>query len=872
MSTLVSTWPVGLAQQKWNYTEQLDILFFGRQAFWSLTLRGGNITAPAVTDTLANAEFTVSAVRLTNWKPEYEVLTDLGVGLIPRERLIREGIFLQLPAENPKVVDQINDALKTAFGSVSSADEGRLYLSSIDYENFVRSYFWSRVRPQWLAGIQGLVDQTKFLSSPVSVASFGRSRNGEVWVSYSGLQAEGIGESGAKLSDIFGGMSSVTSAPLSNSTTITVRRISGLISGAPQGRLLNFANNTARFSYDLRAGEKIPDLNFTFAVSPPQVTFTRRIDAGALSRGEVAEVTLTVNNSAPSGGLDALKIDFTDSWWEGDFELVKGSNKIHIDRLPPGQSRSQAYQIRLVTDASKSVSQTKAQSLLSYTYTIGGQEYTGLAMANSAPIVLNHPGPALRGILTGSVERLERKEVPLTLTITNYGSRAAFDVIVMKDGVKVASIGSITAGGSTKVPVDVTLGTLIDGRALESVSLVWTAVGNETAHSNSIPVIPQISSANYPSLVTTQTVRYDYKGEDPRSEVEVAVKNSGFLLAPNVTVSIPSQPSVKITVNHPNTVMLDDGSIKIISNRIPAGENFTFTYLIESKTGPESIVLPPVSAVIPFGKSQLVFRSNPAPVPLGLRLQKEFDPPSGFVSANITVTLRLRNLGGLKMYDVLINDPPSDSLGLKSGDRSRSINKLEAGDELDASYVATMRRPKQGPESPIVANFTLAGRQFHVTGQPPQISIYPPPVVSIQVRPVTLAEGEPFDLVATISNNSPKNITDVRVLFQLPGRLILVSGNLENLLPSLPASSNQSIILSARSVEALSVLLPPVTVQFSSEGIAYTTTIAGIPIRVADNVMMRYVYPLSGAFVAAMVTVGLTRALLRRGSEELRQD
>ena len=103
LSTII-VFPVPSATSQTDYTERISATIIGNTAYWSINMKGGDITIPGLTE-IENEISGVSSYKLltldsSRWLPEYELFSASGYNVLGFDTITTSGILLIVTSNN----------------------------------------------------------------------------------------------------------------------------------------------------------------------------------------------------------------------------------------------------------------------------------------------------------------------------------------------------------------------------------------------------------------------------------------------------------------------------------------------------------------------------------------------------------------------------------------------------------------------------------------------------------------------------------------------------------------------------------------------------------------------------------------------------
>jgi len=847
-----------------DYEEEVVVTIIGSSAYWSINMKGGNITIPELKsveeDIQGIMDFSLLTIDRTRWNPEFELFLATGYNIIEFEALPDSGIFLKINSDNEQsaqsLADRLSNIFALSFMRYSSVDNTFTFFSNMDFK-LIKEKFWEIV-PINQGGISRYMSKESFLLEEVPI--FGISaKNVDGDFSYSivigGLESNVISSSNEfRLTNIMPNINNTKASSSAIRSSIVVNIIGGFITYNNVGEVKNhIENRTAVLSWQLEEEDNFPDIMLDVAQVIPSIVAVREVDRASLNQGDIVSIGIRVKNVGPISSVSLSEIFVNDNWWVNSdvFEFVDGETNRTLGYLAPGAEFTLAYRLRVNTDSSEQI--IIPQSSINYIYKIEGGEIKEEVLLNQIFLILNDVKPAI------SIEALIDSSSPpilgstiVNLTIKNNGNGVATNLEVEGELRQ-----SLLSGDSWIKSIEISSNDLRD---LEE-TLYWTVSWNEggenmEARSNSVDIHYYLTGFFIPRFDLIRNIIQNQEGEKIVIIEEVIVINRGS--SPLESISIIEELNNGLTFISGNFTFRDE-IIKAEYLNLDPGENVTYSYEANLNEPDDNYVIQPAKISVSLRDSIIVHFTEFKILPLGIKIFKNLETTANFAGANISIESRIINMGEIPIFNVELLVEKDPFFELESGKETSSINILNQDEELVLADTATFLEPGKYVSKEATSTFILAGSLISKSSLGKDVEIYEPISAELTYEPKNPIEGQEFIITLKVNNPSNVSVFDINIDPSIPREIQILDGSLRISEDSL--NNNTSIIRTAR-VKVNSpeeVLISQPIIFFTYNDSRFEGTSNSLEINVIDNLLIRYGIPLITIGVIIFITAYFTR-------------
>ncbi len=826
----------------------------------STTLSGGNITLAGLREESLQGvnSYKLIASFVREWLPEFYILGDGGYKVLPLSPPPKEGLTLIVDAEDKMRADQAAQALgrvmKAAFIQISSEDHRYVYYSHCSFRYV--SQILLETLPKFDGGFTNLI-RSVFSEKSLQfiVLEAHRSQMGfftQLRLQY--VEARRLATV-FDLDTILPGFSNTTASREVSESRVEVVFADALISltSLPNVEVVNFVGNlSSKVSFNVRAGEKPPLTKIELIYYPPLIKVERVVDKGVVEVAEgkdTVEVTLRLENVAPSNSLPAEDLAVNEDWWRGKFELVSGKTSLKDVRLNPGEKTEIQYVLRLTERAPSDLYVAGETTPITYTYRLGDKILSGIAYPNDVRLVLNKARPTL--LVTAEAKEPNPTEVAnrVKLKITNIGTRSAFNVTVTLAGDEVASRPVLERDESWMVEILVKPEALTQPLQDVKVSVGWVdEEGEKRVYANTLPIRFSRSTLGAPKVSISQVV--DASPDGDGLTVNGVVKAS---------VNSINRTSLKLLAQIPEGFELVGGNFTVSGRFMEASSTCEgnveriFNYMLRSNSH-LTFIQPPFLAEVEWSGFTLKVASNSYAYAGGLKITQNLSKPLAFRGSTSHVKVSIVNLGPFPIYNLQLK---SLNYSYVAAERSeREVGVFEVGQTVTLDFNIRYLTAGTYQYIPIAGRFVFSAQNQTLNVQPVTVLVEKPIKLSV-TPPSSLVEKQEATFTFTLSN--PSSLTVYNVVAE-----VLLSGAETPDTPivirvdELKAGQNinKTVQITPSSVLSLKIASK---VDFSFEGEDLEGEAFEGELAVAENLQMRYALPVAIGVVVIIITAYLSR-------------
>jgi hypothetical protein len=888
---LLTALPVQQSRASSAYSEKLNVFIAGSSAYWYFTFNGvnGSSKLTQFEGSPGLSWYNVTAIRTTTWQSDFQVFGPKGYNLLPVPFIPPQGLFLTLGSDSYSdalvAAGRLDAYLVSSFVSLSNGSGSFEFYSPVSFIDVVPSTLLKLV-PSSIKGFGAAIAASSFDSS-LSPFVILEGTKGSAGFSH-GLVVGSISskalnsQNGPNLLAYFGtGVTSLTAANQSSSSTIQIRVLDGVLSSTDSAVVVNDRSRfTGSYTLTVAASKKVFKINATVLQQPLQLLAARYVDVGVLQTNQNMSVTISLTNLSNKTALK--NVTFTDNWWNPSvfrliesyppslFRLVGSSLTFAMPILNASQNTTPTYVLQYIGNVTKRV--TIPSEAVQFAYTVGGSTFKGRSRTNPITISLGRDDPVLYAYVapTGSFLQPVGANQSLNLVVKNVGTWPALSVVV--DGQQTSPL---SPGGTRTVKIFQTanglLGTNVTKTYLvtyvdkngDSLNATTNLLPFEFAHSGmklgfaTVVVGANLAPVKAGSTVITLTLSF-------------TVTNAGSANISRFIAQVHVPPGLGCGVTN-GTGISCASNLLSLNYPLLAAQAAKTTNMKVNVTDPANYFIPPLSFQGTTAGINFTGKSNACAVPTGFVLTKQFSPARLFSGVGSTVTLSAVNVGPFYIYNASISSTV-DSFDKLSplAVHSASNGSIVPGGNLSRSYEVTASSTYGNrTSSPITSSVFFGGTKFSLKGLGPYVSVYQPLSVTIKTTPSAPTEGRAFSFNLTIHNPTAVEVSSV--LFTLPVPSGLTLSRLNNAAVSngvLRISTPLLLPHSGYNATGVAVASSSTTVPFNKGNLTFVyegVTIKGMTPKqgtlIAVNATSRYLVPTAIAIVALLATAFYVRRM-----------
>ena len=855
------------------YSEKLVIYTAGSSDYWLASLSPAKASRPGIV--AAESVAGVSAYELTVVEGSTALVGSQlfwgsgGYGVVKLPFIPYSGVFLNLTASSQSAAVSAASDFGSTFGvsfeQIGSSGSNYTFYSSASFTTAGETIFSSV--PTRNGGIAAIANESAWAGDPTPTAILTGVRSGSSFnhtVTYGATEPGAVGTNNSLLLEaaLSAAHDSFKTSPNATSTQVIVHALDGLIKSKDAAKVSNHvANFSSTYSISLAPGTKFRP-NMTILSNPPVLTATRSVTSGTVSSGGLLTVTLSFRNSANNGTLSNVTVN--DSWWTAYPSLFSpsvGNSSFVISSLAPNQNRSQAYVLKVTSNASKDL--VVPATTASYSYNVGNLTVVASTQTNELEVRTNGAGPAMAvqaasNILSGSSFGKPGKYI---VTVTNTGSDPALNLKVLNFTNPTLSPGAIWT-----VNMSIPVTRIADRNITQAFTLGWTAPDGTTGTllSNPATVVLSHSTVSLPLMqfkltatITSQTIA--------RGSVNATftLQNKGSAAVGNVTVSqafpagVTCESAVvsNATGNSPGKGTCSSSGFALTASSTAVLGTVTGRFILNFSRDNYLVGAANVTAI----QNGLVIQTQGSVLPIagGVGVTKTFTPLKVFEGQDDNVTVRASNGGSLPVFNVSLSTSPDPFDTAVSGSLNKQYGMLNSSVSQSLNYTVKMLTPGNHTSASTSISYVFGGVSTQYLISSGTVLVYKPIQAVTSIRSTT-TEGHDFSLAVSVVNPSPVNVTGVSLSISLPQGLAIVSypagvqvsgRTLTISIPSLAAGANStsSIILKADFDGNFSPQAAKLTFNYlgsTLNGVVSTPVIA-----IGVDALLRYELPIGVAVV-----------------------
>jgi hypothetical protein len=884
---LVALVPAQVTQGAGSYTEKLNVYVAGSDALWYFTFGGvnGSSRLSVLESSPGLSWYNITAIKTTGWASDFQIFGPKGYNLIPVPFIPSQGLFLTIGSDSfsdaSAAASALDSYLLTSFTSYSNGTGTFTFYSPVSFGDLVPGTLL-KFLPSGEGGFAKAIAGTTFstLASPFIVLEGVKSTSGFSHNLVVGsISGNALTNSQPGVMGYFG--SSVTFLRASNQSSSSVVQLNFLDGTVKSTDTSAVTKNTPQFSgsytLTLAPGKRVSKVNATVVELPARLLASRAVDVGVLRTNDNLAVTLTLRNLSPS--LSISKLAFTDNWWNktGVFKFLSGNYTVNTT-LGPGGTVTPVYRLQYTGTAAGTV--TLPASVVRYSYTVNGAVFNATTTLNPIRLSLGAEDAVVYATLvpTGGYGKSVGATQDFNITVTNVGTLPASSVSVAGHSIPgLAAKSGSQPGGTASVSVTQSAAGLTGENVTKAYSATYQDPAGKALNSSTNVISDVFSHASmmvgYAELTVTSQIK-SLQNQQTNLTLSFATTNIG---PANITsfkstgVLPPGLGCGQVPTNGiGNMGITCSGSVVTIQYPLVNKSSTLTGYMKYNLTVPLNYVVRPFSFHGTTSGFNMTGRSNPAAVPAGLVVSKQFTPSQLFGGMSSTVTVAATNAGPLPAYNATVSSTVDsfDSVAASTS-LSKTSASLAPHGNATLTYGVTLQQVSgTQTAAAATATFYFGGAQFSIQSLTPKLQVYQPLGVFITTSPQSPEEGKNFTINIKVTNPTAVQVSSI--LFTLPvpsglGISNLVNAQLSGGVLTVSAGTlgpHGNLTASARAVASSGI-----TVPFSGAKLTFSyagATIAGaVPkssgIGIAENVTTRYIIPTAFIILAAFAVAYYVR-------------
>ncbi len=852
-----------------NYTENLAIYLTSGETFWRADFNGGNISVSSLTIPQSVSAFSMTLTHYSNWKPQFELFTTYGFGLLGNTEPSPDGVVLTInttsQADAQSLANSLDQRFALVFSPASQSSGSYSFFSPMDFITEMHVYFWKLI-PSYYGGFANMTSETQFESNDLLYYKLAYTPSAYS-ISIGALAPLNLASGSFALYTQLGlTQGSHNYSTVASSSTVEIHVYGGLISNAS----FPFQNYPSNYSASIStsktsANSTIPNINATLNLSFPTLLAYRQISPSLTpSKDANVSVTITVKDVSPQGAPGATDVKLNDSWiysQKNNFNLTIGQTS-GSENLSSGQSMTVAYAFTVL--ASNGTFNIPATPV-TYQFKNGNNTLTSSVLLNPGTIVIggqNTPLIEATETLGGGVLQAGQT-FSVNITITNKGSGTAFNLNAAgqkKQALPQGSSWSFITNSSTA--------SLTQTNSSVSFPVNWTDPGGQS-HSTLTNTMSATFSFGTPATPAVGILKsVELANSSKTANVTLILYNSSPNSVSNLTVNDPLPAGVAFIKSLSNNSLRLSGGLVVGNVSSLAGHaNTTLNYLINITDYSQNFIFGPANVSAHWNGGTITHYSAAYVLPLGVVATKQINPSQAFQGSNATILISLKNGGSIPIYNVVLNNTFDQFVNVTKSNSSFSPI-LNPGSSINASLKANLTGTAGTyNSSTAVASFLIAGYNKSATSAPYVLTIYH--LVEANFSSTALKFEENHNINVTVTVYNPSNVTVNNVVFSLhlPSGLNLVSNTQPNFtISTLGPDSNKSnsfvVITNQPNVYRLS----NASLYFQYQGVTLKGLANSFTLTLQDDITLRYGIPILVAIIIALATLFFARRLSKGGS------
>jgi uncharacterized repeat protein (TIGR01451 family) len=829
-----------------NYTESLSLYLTTAETLWQSQFSGGNITLGSLSIPPSVTSFSIMLTNYQRWNSKYELFTKYGYGLLGSYEPLPDGAILVINGSSQSDAATLANSLNQMFGvnfvQYSVAAGSYVFMTPLSFSTEIHVYFW-RLVPTYYKGFAAGFNEQMLESNDLSFYKLSYSA-GAYSITIGGLKP--LAGNRFSLYTQLGLSSGLNYSSASSDSTVQVHVLGGLVANSTKNNYNNFSAFLSESSTN-STDSKVPNMNATLDFSFPTLVAYRQIQTLNPFTNQNYSASVLVRNASPSGTPTANNVLVNDTW------LYNRSNALNISvtqgkpyaeqNLSSGQSMTLAYQFKILhaTNGTFSIPQIP----ISYNFLVGNKSIVAHVFLNSETLYFNSSSPALEAIETPSVASiLPGQPLAVNVTIVNKGNTVALNLNAAGE-----NRSNLLQGATWNFVTPFEPSSLTQTNSTVSFVVTWSGGSVQT---NSLNALSSFGSPGSPSSSIFKSISF-FKSSNI-ANITYTIVNSSPNAISNITLE-DSLPSGTTFAKSYNSSSLKSSSGLVLGNitSLKAISNMTFIYSLNITQPNENYVFYPANVSSVWNGVQFVHYSQGFGLPLGVSATKNIAPSAGFQGSTVSVQIGISNQGTLPIYDASLNPSVDNFLTAPtSGGAFKAI--VASGSELNSTFNANLTgTPGVYNSTASGATFIFAGYNQTATSSPFRVTIFQ------DVQAVMSVAGgkveELHDMVIQIELSNPSNLTVSNVAYStsIPNNLVLKSGNLSFVVPSLGPDKtyNNSIILTTDLPDQYSLNGGTLHFQYNGQTLNGQTT--GLSLSVADDLTIRYGIP---GLIGVLIVLG----------------
>ncbi|MHB8566587.1 MAG: COG1361 family protein [Nitrososphaerales archaeon] len=847
-----------------NYTENLAVYLTSSESFWRSDFSGGNISVSSLTVPASVSSYSITLTHYNTWKPQYELFTTYGFGLLGSNEPSPDGAFLQINTTSQGDAQTLANSLSQRFALVFelvSQNSGTFtFFSPLDFLTEMHVFFWNLV-PANYGGFAGLMTEQQFEGN--SLLYYKLSYLSSVYSVSIGALAPLSSSQFSLFNQIGLSSAQYNYSKYASSSTIEIHVLGGLITNASVPFVNNYANLSSAMTTNSQTGNgTIPNLNATLNLSFPTLVAYRQISP-SLTPAQNSNVTVTifVRNVSPTSAPVATDVKVNDSWVRSETSNLNLTNGqiSSTENLTSNGLMTVAYSLRVL--ASNGTINIPATPV-TYQFMSGNKTINSQAPLNPETLVIGGQNtPQLEATATATSGSIQAgQSFSVNVTIANKGSGTAFNI-------KSAGLTKqdIPAGGTWSFITNSSSTSLTQTNSSVSYPVTWSDSSGSphTTSTNTFSTVFSFSIPDTPGIGIRKIVTLANSGV---ANVTLSLYDGSPNAVSNISISDPLPPGVTLAKSYNTSSLRASGSNSVVGNvtLLAGNANTTLEYQVNFTNPTQNYVFMPATVSAVWNNVTVTHSSSGYGLPLGVVASKTTNPSQGFQGSNVTVSIGLTNQGTLPVYMVSLNN---------TFDTFINETRLGSSYQQILNPAGTMNASTQGNlsgsqgvfnSSSAVASFIFAGSNNSVLSKPSHVTVYQ--LVQANFSSSALKYEENHNINITVAINNPSNVTvsNVQFVMSIPQGLNIVSNGQPNytissLGPGQTVYNSIDVITNQPSEYLFNS--SNANLHFTYQGHVLKGTVSSLSLTLQDDLTLRYVIPILVALVIVLATLFYVRRL-----------
>jgi len=848
--------PIGFTQTVSAYNENIAVYLIGNNALLRFNFTGTEVGFNGLSNVESSfpdiSYYKLFIGRFKTWPTEYIYFSNLGYNIILSDYMSSDGAFLYVKADSINSASQFAAKLGN-FTGLSFLPYGTIqgtfvFISPSRFNEVIVNFIWA-MYPQSYGGFSNLVSISRLTYESIAqFALIGRKSGGsfERSVIVDFINSQVMSGSTLKVGQTLFFQTKVSASNKSDLSSFKIITYGQIIASSDAGIVQrNLQKKTSELSISVPAKGVLSFPNITLSSGMPSLIVYREISQGTLNLNEEAEVQFKIRNIGTSTASD---ITYNDDWWskDGKFTLVTGNSSGRIDSLTPGENRTNVYRIKLVSGTAEDY--YVPTSSLKYSWKIGEEIVQLVASTNDLLLTLNQNKPLI--YLTAQTSTaLTTFGTPnqVLIRVSNKGKYTAFNLNCSGQ-----VLNLLPAGESWQITIQAQLDGISSIKSEKYWICSWSdSTQTGSSRSNSLTLVNSYDTMKIPLINITKRIDKVAIGEKMLFNITIRAQNVGATEASSVTIRDSLVSGLKY-IN--GNFSEKDSLLTALINSIKNTETKTLNYLVEVTDFNKNYIFPPTSAYYTVGGVQFTCMSTTDGVPLALTLSLNLEDKDGFERFNTTGYYVIKNSGDQDIFRVETGLKTDPILKITSSNFTKKFTLLRTGSEEKVNF--NLMYNGVAPKSKISSNaiFFFAGRSMNISSLTVFVTSYSQPKIMLNLKGEAV-EGEPFEVEVVIENMANVTLNNISFQLKIPSQFKILEGSDTIQIPSLEGVKQESRTLKLSTSSPRDYRIDTTKIAYNYKGITITSSSTSLSVTVTDNLMVRYLIPLTIGLVVMILAV-----------------